>query len=291
MILGLSFALFSALATSLSSLFKARGAPLARPIRIRHPLRSAADLFRSRWFAVGWIVALFAWMLHVEALALAPLSSVQAILSGGLVFLAVLAERFFGFHLGRRQWAGLALTAAGLAVIGLTATSEGPQHSSLAALIAVESGILALGAGLVRISTRRDIEHRGEALLLAIAAGVLFGVSDVAIKYLTHAHGPLHGLLSPWTLTAVISFVISFYASARSLQIGLPIEVIAITSVAANLAAILGGILVFGEPIGSGAAGISVRVLGFCLVIAGAALVPAPLRATTDRPAQQAVAH
>jgi drug/metabolite transporter (DMT)-like permease len=291
MILGLSFALFSALATSLSSLFKARGAPLARPIRIRHPLRSAADLFRSRWFAVGWIVALFAWMLHVEALALAPLSSVQAILSGGLVFLAVLAERFFGFHLGRRQWAGLALTAAGLAVIGLTATSEGPQHSSLAALIAVESAILALGAGLVRISTRRDIEHRGEALLLATAAGVLFGVSDVAIKYLTHAHGPLHGLLSPWTLTAVISFVISFYASARSLQIGLPIEVIALTSVAANLAAILGGILVFGEPIGSGAAGISIRVLGFCLVIAGAALVPAPLRATMDRPAQQTVAH
>src|SRR6202035_5826102 len=136
-------------------------------------------------------VALFAWFLHIEALSLAPLSSVQAILSGGLVFLAVLAERFFGFHLGRRQWAGVTITAVGLAVIGLTATSEGPQRSSLAALIAVETAILALGVGLVRISTRRDIEHRREALLLAIAAGVLFGVSDVAIKYLTHAHGPM----------------------------------------------------------------------------------------------------
>jgi drug/metabolite transporter (DMT)-like permease len=284
MIAGLGFALLSALATNLSSLFKARGAPLARPIRVRHPMRSAADLFRSRWFAVGWIVAVFAWLLHVEALALAPLSSVQAILSGGLVFLAVLAERFFGFHLGSRQWTGVALTATGLAVIGLTATSEGPQHSSLAALIAVESGILAFGAGLVRISTRPDIEHRGEALLLATAAGVLFGVSDVAIKYLTHAPGPLLGLVSPWTLTAVVSFVLSFYASARSLQIGLPIEVIAITSVAANLAAILGGILVFGEPIGSGAVGITARVLAFCLVIAGTAFMPAPLRVTTGGP-------
>jgi len=55
--------------------------------------------------------------------------------------------------------------------------------------------------------------------------------------------------------------------------------VIAITSVAANLAAIIGGILVFGEPIGSGALGITARVLAFCFVIAGAALVPAPLRA------------
>jgi hypothetical protein len=119
---------------------------------------------------------------------------------------------------------------------------------------------------------------------------VLFGVSDVAIKYLTHAHGPLFGLLSPWTLAALVSFVFSFYASARSLQIGLAIEVIAITSVAANLSAILGGILVFGEPIGSGAVGISARLLAFCLVIAGAALVPSPLRATADPPAQQAAA-
>jgi hypothetical protein len=168
------------------------------------------------------------------------------------------------------------ITAAGLALIGLTAKAEGPQRSSLAALIVVESAILALGIGLVGITARRRLGRRREALLLATAAGVLFGVSDVAIKYLTHAHGPLLGLVSPWTLTALVSFVISFYACARSLQIGLPVEVIAITSVAANLAAIL----VFGEPIGSGALGITARLLAFCLVIAGAALVPAPATCT-----------
>ena len=162
MLLGLSFALVCALGTNLSALFKARGAVLAQPIQVRHPLRSATDLFRQRWFAIGWILALFAWGLHIQALALAPLSTVQAVLSGGLVFLAVLAERFFGYHLGQRQWLGVTLTAAGLAVIGLTATAEGPQRSSLAALIAVETAILALGIGLVRISTRRDIEHRRE---------------------------------------------------------------------------------------------------------------------------------
>jgi drug/metabolite transporter (DMT)-like permease len=279
MIFGLILALGSALGTNLGFLFKQRGAVVAPPIRVRHPLRSAADLFRSRWFAVGWIVSLVAWGLHVGALSLAALSSVQAVLAGGLVFLAVLAERFFGFRLERRQWTGVAITAVGLVVIGLTAKTEGPQRSSLAALIAFEGGILALGVGLVRISTRRGIAWRRTALLLAIAAGVLFGVSDVAIKYLTHAQGPLLGLISPWTLTALASFVISFYASARSLQIGAAIEVIAITSVAANLAAILGGILVFGEPIGTGPLGITARLLAFCLVIAGAALVPAPLRA------------
>src|SRR5207245_45019 len=83
----------------------------------------------SRWFVVGWIVSLLAWVLHVGALSLAALSSVQAVLSGGLVFLAVLAERFFGFRLGRRQWTGVTITAAGLAVIGLTATPEGSHRS------------------------------------------------------------------------------------------------------------------------------------------------------------------
>jgi drug/metabolite transporter (DMT)-like permease len=278
MIPGLILALGSALGTNVGFLFKHRGAVVAPPIRVRHPLRSAADLFRSRWFVVGWIVSLVAWGLHVGALSLAPLSSVQAVLAGGLVFLAVVAERFFGIGLERRQWTGVAITAAGLAIIGLTVKTEGPQRSSLAALIAFEGAILALGIALVRISTRRGIEWRRTSLLLATAAGVLFGVSDVAIKYLTHAEGPLLGLVSPWTLTALASFVISFYACARSLQIGLAIEVIAITSVAANLAAILGGILVFGEPIGAGPLGIAARMLAFCLVIAGAALVPAPLR-------------
>ena len=68
MILGLTFALASAVATNLAFLFKHRGAVLAPPIQVRHPLRSAAGLFRSKWFAVGWAVAIVAWFLHVGAL-------------------------------------------------------------------------------------------------------------------------------------------------------------------------------------------------------------------------------
>jgi drug/metabolite transporter (DMT)-like permease len=281
-ILGLSLALGSAVATNLAFLFKQRGAVVAPPILARHPLRSAAGLFRSRWFLIGWIVAIVAWGLHVGALSLAPLSIVQAVLSGGLVFLAVFAERFFGFDLGRRQWVGVTITAVGLVVIGLTGGgATHPSHASLGALIAVEGAIFAIGAALVRVSTRRHVLPRAEGLLLGAAAGALFGLSDVAIKYLTQAPpGPLLGLVSPWALTAMIGGVISFYASARSLQIGEGVEVIAITSVAANLAAIIGGILVFHDPVGSGAPAIAARFAAFCLVIAGAALMPAPMRAS-----------
>ena len=56
-------------------------------------MASAVGLFRSKWFAIGMLVALGAWVFHVAALALAPLSIVQAVIAGGLVFLTVLAER------------------------------------------------------------------------------------------------------------------------------------------------------------------------------------------------------
>ena len=276
MILGLLLALASALATNVAFLFKHRGAVVAPPIRPRHPLQSAAALFRSKWFAVGWLIAILAWVLHAGALARAPLSIVQAVLSGGLVFLAVLAERFFGFHLsaivlvrrhdhrrrtGRHRADRWRRDAAAALV--------------LAALIAVESTIFATGVALLAISAHRSVLHRAEGLLLGLAAGALFGVSDVAIKYLTHADGRLHGLVSPWTLTALVAGTIAFYASARSLQLGPAVQVIAFTSVAANLTAIIGGILVFGEPIGSGPLTIGARLLAFCLVITGAALMPA----------------
>jgi hypothetical protein len=45
---------------------------------------------------------------------------------------------------------------------------------------------------------------------------------------------------------------------------------------------IIGGILVFHEPIGSGTLATTARFLAFCLVIAGAALMPAQMRATAD---------
>jgi drug/metabolite transporter (DMT)-like permease len=123
--------LASALGTNLGSLFKQRGAAKAPPIRVRHPLRSAGDLFGSKWFAIGWIVSLAAWVFHVGALSLAPLSMVQAVLSGGLVFPGRAGQRWFGLRLGPREWVGLTITAAGLVLIELTGSGQGSHHYML----------------------------------------------------------------------------------------------------------------------------------------------------------------
>ena len=84
-------------------------------------------------------------------MALAPLSLVQAVISGGLVFLTVLADRFFGCNVGPRQWAGVALTAVGLSLIAVTLPAHAGASSgySVAGMIAFEIGLLGVGAFLV----------------------------------------------------------------------------------------------------------------------------------------------
>ena len=278
---GLICALLSALGTNLAFLFKHRGAVAAPDVDMRHPLRSAIDLFRSKWWSIGWGVAAVAFALHVAALTLAPISIGQAVLAGGLVFLAVLAERFFGFELGRRQWIGIGLVAVSLSLLTLTGGGGGEAHSgySLAGMIVFEG--IAVGVGLLLVLSHlieRIPAQRG--VLLGIAAGLGFGISDVAIKALSGDldSGPV-GLLSPWSVVIVTAAVFSFYASARSLQIGDGVAVIAVTSVAANLSTILAGLAVFGDRLGNDALVIGVRVAAFALILVGAALIPAPVRA------------
>ena len=278
--LGILLSLFCALATNVAFLLKHRGACAAPDVSLRHPIASAVGLFRSKWFTIGMLVALVAWTFHVAALALAPLSMVQAIIAGGLVFLTVLAERWFGFTVGTRQWAGVGLTALGLVLLAITLPHHGGAHAgySLAGMIVFESALLMLGTFLVLSKKLGSHEHHG--VMLGTAAGILFGVSDVAIKALTGAvDNGVTGLLSPWLVTAILASVIAFYASARGLQKGEAVPVITLTSAAANVTAISGGILVFGDPMPNDPVGIVIQSFAFVLVIVAAALTPAPLRA------------
>ena len=280
---GLLCALLSALGTNLAFLLKYKGAVAAPDVDMRHPLRSAADLFRSKWWSIGWGVAVVAFALHVAALTLAPLSLGQAVLAGGLVFLAVLADRFFGFELGHRQWLGIGLVAASLTVLTLTgagSASEGANSEySLLGMILFEG--IAVSVGLVLVLTHLIERHPAPpGVLLGSAAGLGFGISDVAVKALSGdlANGPA-GLLSPWSVIIVTAAVFSFYASARSLQIGEGVAVIAVTSVAANLSTILAGLAVFGDRLGDDALVIGVRLASFGLILVGTAMIPAPIRA------------
>jgi drug/metabolite transporter (DMT)-like permease len=277
-LLGLALALACAIGASVSGLWKQKGAVQVKDVDIRRPVETALALFRSKWFLIGWLAAAVAWGLHVGALALAPISLGQAVISGGIVLLGLIAERFFDFKLKRRQWIGLVLMGAAMAVLGATAHSES-NHTSygLLEMAAFEFGAIGLGVACVLICRlERLSKHQG--VLLGAAGGVLFGICDVSIKAVTSGtHGPLE--TTPWALIGVLCAVAAFYATARSLQVGDGVGVIAATASMANLLGILGGIVIFGDPLGKDTLTVAGRVTAFILAVVAVALVPAPTRA------------
>src|SRR4051794_21605007 len=145
--LGIVLALLCAFAGNLGFFFKHRGACACARVDIRHPLRSSKALWTSPWFAVGMLIGGFGWVLPVGAVALAPLSVVQVVLSGGVVLIAVMADRLFGFEVGRRQWAGLGLTAAGPRPLAATppAPHGAPSAFNTPPLFAFPAGPFFLG--------------------------------------------------------------------------------------------------------------------------------------------------
>jgi hypothetical protein len=145
-------------------------------------------------------------------------------------------------------------------------------------MISFEGGMVAIGALLIS-GPRIGAPDHHHGVMLGAAAGVLFGVSDIAIKALTGLDGLGALIVSPWLVVTVLASVVAFYASARGLQDGEAVPVIAATSTAANVSCILGGIVVFGDPMPGDALGIAAQGLAFILVIVAALVTPPPVRA------------
>src|SRR5918995_3824599 len=176
--LGLLLALATAFTSVLGFLYKHRGAVESPPVEARRPISTSIALFRSRWYVLGIVVATGSWGLHVAALALAPISLVQSVIAGGLVLLTVVADRLFGFSVTRREWVGVALTAAGLAFLAATlgdTADEAHSDYAVATLLVYAGGAAALGLGAAAAS--RSTAHGGT--LLAVSAGLVWGASDV----------------------------------------------------------------------------------------------------------------
>jgi hypothetical protein len=282
LMLGIALALACALTTNLGFLYKHRGVCSVCPVEFRRPVWSARQLFSSRMFALGMLVAVGSWIFHVAAMAMAPMSVVQVVLAGGIVLLAIMAERAFGVCVGGRQWAGLGMTAVGLILLGISLpVVHGAQSRfSVPGMIVFEAVLLVIGTLLI-IGPRIGAPSHHHGVMLGGAAGILFGVSDVSIKAMTGmigAHGVI-GLASPWLLVTVAASIVAFFASAKALQDGHAVPVIAVTSTAANVSGIVGGMVVFGDPFPSSTVGIAVQALAFTLVLVAAWFTPAPARA------------
>ena len=277
--IGLLLSLATALASIVGFLYKHRGAVQSPDVDWSRPVRSSLVLFRAPAYTLGILIATLGWGFHVGALALAPISLVQATIAGGLVMLTVVADRFFGHDVTRREWVGVALAALGLAFLAATLDGGGDEaHSGYeGATLAIFVGAVILAGIAVAVGGSSGPRA---GVLFGASAGLLWAASDTTIKALSDSLGEESVaaiLINPLALLILLLSLAGLLVSAKSLQLGPAVPVIAVTSVAANATTIAAGPIVFSEPLPDDTLGLTVRILAFALVIGAAALTPPPL--------------
>ncbi|HEX4865372.1 MAG TPA: DMT family transporter [Acidimicrobiales bacterium] len=213
--------------------------------------------------------------LQITALHLGALVVVQPLLVSGLLF-ALLLRRFHEHHqIGVRQmvWA-LVLSAAlaGLVVLATTGHRSGHETADhLPALVAGVCGALLAGA-CVELGRRQRDEGRSAALLgiavgiiYAATAGLLKGVSDVALK------GPA-SLFSSWQLYAVLVIgATGLLLNQLAFQAGPLTASLPATATVDPLLSIVVGVVVYDEHIRRGPGG--GVVLALLVVLLGTAVI------------------
>jgi hypothetical protein len=279
--IGLLLAVATAFASVLGFLYKHRGAVASPDVEWRRPISTSLALFKNRWYVLGIVIALAGWGFHVAALALAPISLVQSVIAGGLVLLTVTADKLFAHSVTRREWIGVGLAALGLAFLAATldgGASEAHSSYEIGSLVIFLAAVTAAAVAVAAFGRRGH--HAGVAL--GASAGLFWAASDTTIKAASDSLGEqslVWIVVSPAGLLIALYSLVGLIVSAKSLQIGKAVPVIALTSVAANALTISAGPLVFGEPMPSDAFGFTIRILAFALVVFAAALTPAPVRA------------
>jgi hypothetical protein len=284
-VLGLGLALAASLALNGSFLLQHAGSVDRPAITPRRPVATFKSLLRSRLWVLGAALGVGGWALHVGALSQAPLSLVQAFVAGGLVLAVPLATRVLHHHLDRAEAAAVLLLAGSLVLlsVGLGHPPSHPDYDP-----AVLGGYLAGAAGAAALLA---LAAGGEARpsALGLAGGLLYGAADVAIKALTslaHSGGAGAVLRSPWLAAAAVCTLGAFFAFQMGLQTGRAVTVIALMTAGTNVVSILGGLLVYADPLGRTPALQALHIAGFALVLVSAWLL-APLQAAISAPEEE----
>jgi hypothetical protein len=260
----LALALLSAFALNWGWLEQHGAAQDLATLSGRTPLRSLRLLFGNRTWRVGFVVGLAGWGFYVAALALAPLSLVQATSAGGIGILAALAHR----RGHAAQWPGVYVAVLGLGLLAVSLAGGTPKSSptSAAALVGwlAGSAILAalLGAG-----------RSGAGL--GLAAGALYAAGDVGTK--AAVHGGAWLLVVPAVLAAHGA---AFVALQLGFQRGTPLATAGTSTLLTNALPIAAGVALFHERLPGGALGV-LRVVAFASVVVAAAMLARQPRETT----------
>ncbi|MEA2149919.1 MAG: hypothetical protein QOD69_1749 [Solirubrobacteraceae bacterium] len=254
---GIAAASAAALLLNASYLVQHAGLATAPVIRASRPLVTARALLASRTWMTGALLGYCGLALNTLALGLAPLSLVQSIVAAGLVVVALGAAWARRRRPGTRELVAIGLIVVALATLGVGAGAKPAGAPPAAALLAFAT-IAALVAAAI---ARRGHPHR-----LGLAAGVLYGTTNLALAALLASGGGLAVVAVAVVAGAAVTAG-GFFAFQRGLQSGPPTGVVTLMTAGTNVVAILGGLLVMGESLGATPALAALHAGAFALVV------------------------
>jgi drug/metabolite transporter (DMT)-like permease len=264
--LALVLTIVSACALDLGYLLQHDVAARLPPLSLRRPVASVRSLFGEPRWLIGSGIQVGGFGLYVVALALAPLSLVQAAAAGGIGILAIMVSRLTHVALTGREKVGAAVSVVGLALLGISLLStHGEGSGATAVWVAIWLGASTVGAILCVTLFARPI---GRAAALGIASGILFAAGDVATKMAVSG-----GLAN----VAFLVCLVVFYGAGTAVlqaafQRGGALTTAGLSTLLTNALPIAAGMVLFHEPLPSGFVG-AARVAAFAAVIAGAVLL------------------
>jgi len=273
--LALVITLVSACVLNVGYLLEHSVASKAPPISLHHPVASVRSLLGNRRWLLGFASEAAGWLLYVAALALAPLSLVQATAAGGIGILAVMVSRITHVRLTVRERIGVLLSVVGLALLGVSLVGS-HSEGSISGYVWISVWLVAsAGAAGILIQLSGVI---GGGPAWGLAAGILFAAGDVSTK-MAVSGGAAN--------VAFLACLITFYAVGTivlqaGFQRGGALTTVGLATLLTNALPIAAGMLVFHEPFPGGWVG-AVLIVAFAAVSGGAFLLSSHTRVAKPR--------
>ena len=260
-VVALATTLASACALNVGYLLEHAAVRRLPPLSIRTPLGALRLLIGSRGWLLGFGIEASGWMLFVVALALAPLSLVQATSAGGIGILALLVARVTHVPLSRAEWVGVGIAVSGLGLLGLSLAGE---HGEGSGASYVSVGLWITASGLAAVIAVKMLAGRiGGGPAYGLATGFLFAAGDVATKGAVEEGGHL-----AFVAALVASYALGSVVLQAGFQRGSALTTAGIATLLTNALPIVAGMTIFSEPLPRGWLG-AVRVAAFATVVIG----------------------
>ncbi|MFJ1703374.1 DMT family transporter [Kitasatospora sp. NPDC088346] len=237
--------------------------------------RLLLDLMRMPDWLLGIGFMIGGQVLSALALDHGEVSLVEPLLATSLVFAMLLARVLTGQSLGRSGWGGVVLIAVGVTLFIAAGRPQGGEPPDSQLRYWLVFGIVA-GLALLLVAVARRLPLLEEATLLALAAGLLYGLQDALTRSIAEQldHDGLGAVLATWQPYTVVAIgvvgllLVQSAFEAAPLRMSLP----ALTA-AQPLTGIACAVGFLGDEVRTTPVAIAGQVIGLIAIVAGVALL------------------